>query len=177
MKAEKEINRLWTEFNIALWCAYALYFTRQPIYVYRYQPKYRFRSMGNRTGGGKLKLTHYFSRIMCLSILSQGESSEKKEVKASWTVSPDLWIIASLFPCNRGVPAVLGNSKRKRLEWWWRWRAHHLASFLFASLYDTDRLVLWLNCNNTVSSLPNELWHQMQLVSMTRNLLNGWSDG
>lgn len=35
---------------------------------------------------------------------------------------------------------------------------------------------LWLSCNNTVSSLPNELWYQLQLASTTRNVLNGWSD-
>lgn len=149
MKAEKEINRLWTEFNIALWCTYALYFTKQPMHLYRYEPKYRFLSMGNRTGEEKLKLTHYFSRMMCLSILSQGEASEKREVKASWTVAPNLWITGSLFPHNRGVPAGLGNSKRKRLEWWWRWRVHHLTSFLFVWLYETDPILSWLSCSNS----------------------------
>lgn len=92
MKAEKEINMLWTEFNIALWYAYPLYFMKQPIYVCSYQPVYRFLNTGNRTGGRKLKLTHSFSRIIGLSILSQGESSEnrQKQVELSPTICESL---------------------------------------------------------------------------------------
>ena len=102
MKAEKEINRLWTEFNIGLWCAYALYFTKKLIYAYSYQPTHRVLNKVNKTGGRKLNLTQYFSQ----TILSQGEDSEKRKVKPCWTVSPNLWISGSLFQRNRDVPGL-----------------------------------------------------------------------
>lgn len=124
---KKVVN--WIQGDLAVDLCF-LVFTKEPMNGYRYLPKYWFLIMGIIPQD---HVPFYF--------ITRGSSwKEGDENKLScYSRFVNHWFTLSH---NRDVSDVLGNRKRKRLQWWWRWGMHHVDSVWFAWLDEPDVLSL-----------------------------------